>query len=60
MRRQGKAIIRRVLRDDALRAGKHVHTASFTYVEVCHGGEGSSECPLFTEQLEEVRELWQG
>lgn len=56
MRQHGKAIIQRVLRDGALREGKHVHTASYSYGETCHGGD--PECSLWGEQLKEALEAW--
>lgn len=56
MKQHGKAIIQRVIRDEQLREGKHVHTVSYSYGEHCHGGD--SECHLWQVQLEEAMEAW--
>lgn len=51
------AIIRRVIRDEQLRDGKHIHTASHSQGETCQGGD--PECPLWGSQLEEAVQAWQ-
>lgn len=49
-------IIRRVLRDEALREGKHIHTDNARDGEMCQGGD--PQCPLWGMQLEEAMEAW--
>lgn len=57
-RQHGKAVIQRVLQEQALREGKHVHTVNARDGEMCQGND--SECSLFSMQLEEAMEAWCG
>jgi hypothetical protein len=51
-------IVQRVLREHALREGKHIHTDNARDGEMCQGGD--PECPLWQMQREEAMDAWSG
>jgi hypothetical protein len=53
-----KPIVHRVITDQMLREGKHIHTDNYRDGEICHGGD--PECHLWNIQLDEAMEVWSG